>query len=67
LFERGGASGRDYARVRSGAARARVGEDPAGARRLAQQARADALDAGATAMVASIDAWLAELAAPADP
>ncbi len=67
LFERGGASGRDYARVRSGAARARVGEDPAGAWRLAQQARADALDAGATAMVASIDAWLAGLAAPADP
>ncbi|MBX7081063.1 MAG: tetratricopeptide repeat protein, partial [Nannocystaceae bacterium] len=66
LFERGGASGRDYARVRTGAARALQQRDPSRARWLAQQARTDAIEAGQTAMIASIDALLTALAPAAD-
>ncbi|HWB76862.1 MAG TPA: tetratricopeptide repeat-containing protein kinase family protein, partial [Nannocystaceae bacterium] len=59
LFERTGASARDYARVRFAAARAWQDADADRARLLAEQARVDATDAKADTLVAEIDAWLA--------
>ena len=59
LFERGGATARDYARVRFGLARAWKEVDGARARTFAAQARIDATEAGATKLVAEIDGWLA--------
>ena len=59
LFERSGAGARDYARVRFGAARAWQDSDPGRARLLAEQARADALEAHADVLLTEIDAWLA--------
>ncbi len=61
IFERTGASARDYARVRFAAARAWVELDVARARSLARQARVDALEAGSARQVSAIDAWLANL------
>jgi eukaryotic-like serine/threonine-protein kinase len=59
LFERGGATARDYARVRFGLARAWADADVARAGEFAEQARIDAAEAGATKLVAEIDGWLA--------
>ncbi len=59
IFERTGASARDYARVRFAAARAWHERDLARAHALAEQARRDAGEAHADKLAAEIDAWLA--------
>ena len=61
VFERTGATARDYARVRFGLARAWSTEDPAKARALAERARDDAELAKAASQQSEIEAFLATL------
>ena len=61
IFERTGATARDYARVRFALARAWSPQDPTKARALAEQARADAEQAKATTKRSEIEAFLATL------
>jgi len=61
VFERTGATARDYARVRLGLARAWSGKDPAKAREVAERARDDAERAKAASQQSEIEAFLATL------